>query len=150
MKIYFAGPLFTLAEQNFNRNLRDELVLLGHEVFLPQESEVHKRKELFEREHHDMPFDYSEIAKDDEKAVYDCDVLTANLDGPMVDDGTSVEVGLARARGKKTLGYRTDFRVSGDDPKNRLNLMFRLMDKIIFYGGNDISELAYQIHIAIS
>ena len=140
MKIYFAGPLFTLAEKVFNRKLRDELVLLGHEVFLPQESEANERE----------VFDHLEVARDDQNAVYANDVLIANLDGAMVDDGTAVEVGMAIAKGKKTVGYRTDFRMSGDDPKIHANLMFRLMDTVILYAGDDISELARQIHAAIN
>jgi nucleoside 2-deoxyribosyltransferase len=139
MKIYFAGPLFTLAEKNFNRSLRDELVALGHEVFLPQESEVSSRVAL----------DHLEVAREDQRAIYKSDVLIANLDGAMVDDGTAVEVGMAIAKGKKTVGYRTDFRVSGDDPKIHVNLMFRLMDWVILYSGGSIQELAQMIHIAL-
>ena len=43
MKIYLAGPLFTTAEQEFNRQLRDALESAGHEVWLPQEHEPRQR-----------------------------------------------------------------------------------------------------------
>ena len=139
MNIYFAGPLFTLGERSFNRSLRDALVALGHKVFLPQDSEVNSR----------AVFDPKEVAKDDQRAVYAADVLIANLDGPMVDDGTALEVGMAIDKGKITVGYRTDFRTCGDDPNIHVNLMFNLMDMVILYSGSDIDELAQKIHGAM-
>ena len=39
MRIYLAGPLFTTAERDFNAALAAGLRALGHEVWLPQESE---------------------------------------------------------------------------------------------------------------
>ena len=121
IKIYQAGPLFTLAERSFNRALRDALVARRYSVFLPQESEdnINHRG------------DHEKIALSDLAAVQNCDVLLANLDGAQVDDGTALEVGMARALGKITIGYRTDFRVCGDDPELHVNLMFRLMDHVI-------------------
>jgi hypothetical protein len=43
MKIYLDGPLFTTAEQEFNRRLRKFLENAGHKVWLPQEHEPRKR-----------------------------------------------------------------------------------------------------------
>lgn len=139
MNIYFAGPLFTIGERSFNCSLRDALEAWGHEVFLPQESEANNR----------TVFDHKEVARDDQRAVYDADVLIANLDGAMVDDGTALEIGMAIGKGKITVGYRTDFRICGDDPDIRVNLMFNLMDKVILYPGYDIGELSKKIHEAI-
>ena len=42
MRIYFAGPLFTAAEREWNAALVDALRGAGHEVFLPQEQEPGK------------------------------------------------------------------------------------------------------------
>src|ERR1700694_2816055 len=39
MRIYLAGPLFTTAEREFNAALAAGLRALGHEVWVPQESE---------------------------------------------------------------------------------------------------------------
>lgn len=139
MNIYFAGPLFTIGERSFNCLLRDALEAWGYEVFLPQESEASNR----------TIFDHKEVAKDDQRAVYAADVIIANLDGAMVDDGTAVEIGMAIGKNKITVGYRTDFRTCGDDPHIRVNLMFNLMDRIILYPRNDIAELAQKIHEAI-
>ena len=36
MRLYFAGPLFSEAELDFNKMLTDEIENLGFEVFLPQ------------------------------------------------------------------------------------------------------------------
>ena len=42
MRIYFAGPLFSAAERDWNATLAAELRGAGHEVFLPQEQEPGK------------------------------------------------------------------------------------------------------------
>ena len=39
MRIYFAGPLFSAAERDWNASLTAALRAAGHEVFLPQEQE---------------------------------------------------------------------------------------------------------------
>ena len=40
MLIYFAAPLFSVAEQAFNRQLTEKLVEIGFTVFLPQRDGV--------------------------------------------------------------------------------------------------------------
>ncbi|MGC8496359.1 MAG: nucleoside 2-deoxyribosyltransferase [Candidatus Micrarchaeia archaeon] len=42
------------------------------------------------------------------------DIVLANLNGSDPDSGTCVEIGYAHALGKTVIGYRTDFRMSGD------------------------------------
>ena len=42
MRIYFAGPLFSAAERDWNAPLAAALRAAGHEVFLPQEQEPGK------------------------------------------------------------------------------------------------------------
>ncbi len=42
MRIYFAGPLFSAAERDWNATLATALRDAGHEVFLPQEQEPGK------------------------------------------------------------------------------------------------------------
>ena len=42
------------------------------------------------------------------------DIVLANLNGADPDSGTCVEIGYAFAKGKMVIGYRTDFRLSGD------------------------------------
>lgn len=142
--IYMAGPLFTLAERRFNRELRDELKKVGYDVFLPQDSASNNES-----------FDAGKIARDDRSHVYAADVIVVNLDGTMVDDGTALEAGMAIARSKITIGYRTDFRLGGEDAKLRVNLMFTLLDEIVPFSAeeNDSKDaphiLALRIHEAI-
>jgi nucleoside 2-deoxyribosyltransferase len=57
-------------------------------------------------------------AEDIEKA----DGVVAVLDGSDVDSGTASEIGYASARGKWIVGYRGDFRKSGDDENVVVNL----------------------------
>ena len=48
--------------------------------------------------------------------------VVAILDGPDVDSGTAAEIGYAFARGKLIVGYRGDFRLSGDNEGTTVNL----------------------------
>ena len=109
MKIYLAGPLFTAAEQEFNRQLAAALKKAGHEVWLPQEHEPRERtaKAIFE---------------EDVKGMDWAEVVVANMDGPDPDSGTCWECGYA-FRKKPIVLYRTDFREAGDAENAPVNLM---------------------------
>ena len=109
MKIYLAGSLFTAAERAFNRRIRDLLVEMGHEVWLPQEHEPRSRSA------HD-------IFETDVEGLESSDVVVANMDGPDPDSGTSWECGYAYKK-KPIVVYRTDFRKSGDTEMSPYNLM---------------------------
>lgn len=96
MKLYLAGPLFTIQEREWNARLGVIVRRTGHEAFVPQEEEpITGGPALFE---HDM------------EGLRWCDAVLANLDGPTVDAGTAWECGWAVARHKPVYGYRTDFR----------------------------------------
>ena len=109
MKIYLAGPLFTTAEQEFNRQLGSALLSAGHQVWLPQEHEPRERtaKAIFE---------------EDVKGMDWAEVVVANMDGPDPDSGTCWECGYAY-RKKPIVQYRTDFRQAGDATNAPFNLM---------------------------
>lgn len=113
MKIYMAGGLFSTAEQQFNDALRNYLVLQGHEVFLPQDSEENMRSQ-------EDPENAAErIFVSDVGGIDWADVVLANLDGPDPDSGTSWECGYGYAHHKFIVVYRTDFRIhQGFDPIN--------------------------------
>jgi nucleoside 2-deoxyribosyltransferase len=49
MKIYFAAPLFSQAEVEFNQNLTDHIEKSGFSVFLPQRDGVEKQKPSFDK-----------------------------------------------------------------------------------------------------
>jgi nucleoside 2-deoxyribosyltransferase len=110
MKIYLAGPLFTVAERDFNARLAATLRHAKHEVFVPQEMEQRAKtaREVFEG---------------DVAAIDGSDVVLANMDGPDPDSGTCWECGYAYARRKTIMLFRTDFRSAEDLGMAPFNLM---------------------------
>ncbi len=110
--VYLAAPLFSGAELDFNRKLRDEIKTAGFNVFLPQEDSNNIKDE---KNRQKIIFDKNLAAID--KA----DILVAVVDGADVDSGTSWEIGYAYALGKPVLGLRTDFRTLGIE--GTVNLM---------------------------
>ncbi len=83
MKIYVAGPLFTEAERAYIDRYVARFRAAGIECFVPHEQAA-------------------EIQEVSANAIFQCDyagiaaanALVAWLDGPMVDDGTAVEIGI--------------------------------------------------------
>jgi nucleoside 2-deoxyribosyltransferase len=110
VKIYLAGPLFTIAEKNFNATLARFLEDHGFDVWLPQEHEPRRNtaRAIFQL---------------DVEAIDLADVVVACMDGPDPDSGTSWECGYAFAKRKPIVCYRTDFRISGDAKGVPYNLM---------------------------
>jgi nucleoside 2-deoxyribosyltransferase len=108
-RIYFAGPLFTAAEREFNLQLARSLRKSYH-VFLPQ---LHQKKKTPPKQAFDEDVDGIERA----------DVVLANMDGPDPDSGTCWECGYAYARRIPIIVYRTDFRGIEEPNKSPYNLM---------------------------
>ncbi len=134
MKVYLAGPLFTLAERKFNDDLRNLLRVrcLDATFILPQET-----SDKF------LP-DLKAVAEDCFKQVRECTVVVACLDGPDADGGTCVEVGYAIALGKTVIGYRTDFRAGEVDGMNAM-LRYGCTEILIIDSRGDMSTLANAI-----
>jgi nucleoside 2-deoxyribosyltransferase len=103
MRMYMAGPLFTVAERAFNESLRDALVRLDHEVWLPQERAPQKGGSA------------QAIFDSNVEGVRWSEAVVACIDGADADSGTAWEVGLAYGIGIRSVLYRTDFRPAGDD-----------------------------------
>ena len=95
MRIYFAGPLFTSAERDWNAALASAIGAAGHEVFLPQEQEPGK--------------DAAGIFSTDVGGIDWANALVAIMDGSDPDSGTCWEVGYAY-RKKPIVLVRTDMR----------------------------------------
>jgi nucleoside 2-deoxyribosyltransferase len=95
MRIYFAGPLFSAAERDWNAAVAATLRASGHEVFLPQEQEPGK--------------DAAGIFATDVGGIDGADGLVAIMDGADPDSGTCWEVGYAY-RKKPIVLVRTDMR----------------------------------------
>jgi len=110
--VYLAAPLFSEAECDFNRRLRDEIKNKGFNVFLPQEdsnnikNEKNRQKIIFNK---------------NTAAIDGSDIIVAVIEGTDVDSGTAWEIGYAYSKGKPILGLRTDFRTLGIE--GTVNLM---------------------------
>ena len=87
MKIYFAGPLFTVYERDFISSCAVKLRAEGIEPFVPHESEKPE-----------IPGDTRSVAKrcldNDFAGISSANAMLAILNGPEVDDGTAAEIGI--------------------------------------------------------
>ncbi len=110
--VYLAAPLFSDAECDFNRKLRDEIKSMGFKVFLPQEDSNNIKDEKNRQQI---------IFSKNLAAIGKSDILVAVIDGADVDSGTAWEIGYAFAKGKPVIGLRTDFRTLGIE--GTVNLM---------------------------
>jgi nucleoside 2-deoxyribosyltransferase len=110
LKLYLAGPLFSAAEIDFNARLAALLRAAGHEVFLPQESEVQHGSA-------------AAIFKSDVAGIDGAEIVVANMDGADPDSGTCWECGYAYGRGMPVVLFRTDFRKAGESDEAPYNLM---------------------------
>lgn len=117
MNVYLAGPLFTVAERQFNVELAQAISIQYEHIrfILPQEhAQLIAGTPSFSR---DM-FEHAI------RSVSVCDAMLAILDGADADSGTCVEIGYAGALHKPIVGLRTDLRPSED---NGVNLMISNM-----------------------
>ena len=117
MNIYQAGPLFTAAEIQWQKNFSQQLISAGYVVQWPRDFFTQQ-----EIEHWGVEAS-KKIMDRDRTAIDACDVVVALLDGTQVDDGTAWEIGYAYAKGKPVIGIRTDFRNAGDTAHGRVNAM---------------------------
>ena len=63
-----------------------------------------------------------ELAISNERLLEKADIVVAILDGSDVDSGVTAEIGYAYALRKKIIGYRSDFRVTGDNQGATVNI----------------------------
>ncbi|MDW5561838.1 MAG: nucleoside 2-deoxyribosyltransferase [Methanomassiliicoccus sp.] len=138
MQIYFAGPLFSLAEREFNQRLSSLVCqgLEGASAILPQDE---TQRLMAESDPCARIFDFCVGSIDR------ADVVVAILDGPDVDSGTSFEIGYAFSRKKPIIGVRTDPRQLEDQG---VNLMIsRSVNSMIWLDSSHLSleELADKV-----
>jgi nucleoside 2-deoxyribosyltransferase len=127
--IYLAGPLFTHAELEYNRELKNIMIKKGFLVFLPQED---AEDAVTEREKQNQESIFNKCLE----GLNNSDIVVAVLDGVDVDSGTAWEIGYAFARGKPIIGLRTDFRTLSDGIVNlmvemTLNALARDEDELL-------------------
>ncbi|KPK62250.1 MAG: hypothetical protein AMK73_06445 [Planctomycetes bacterium SM23_32] len=108
MEIYLSGPLFTQGQRRWNRLLAAELErrIAGAHVILPQDFKF--------GESYNNPKDFPRIFAACVEGVREAHVMVAVLDGPDVDSGAALEMGIAYERGVPIIGVRTDYRESQD------------------------------------
>lgn len=138
MNIYIAGALFSIAEQNFNQQLKEELIKINPNlnILLPQD----EAKKLVGK-----PNFENLVFKSCHDEVVKADIILAILEGPDIDSGTCIELGLAYALKKKIIGIRTDFRGSEIEG---LNIMVRKILSHYIYStkGTTIIGLAEKVN----
>ena len=105
-KIYFAGPLFSESEREYNAKLTEILEEYGYEVFLPQRDGflAAELEGMTEEEKTQMIFEK------DLEHVLEADIVFMVLDGRVPDEGACVELGIAYASDKRCYGFKTDAR----------------------------------------
>jgi nucleoside 2-deoxyribosyltransferase/predicted secreted protein len=120
-RIYLAAPLFSVAEKEYNRRLRELLTSHLFEVYLPQEvgDDTDQRNMEFHRE----------IFRRHREALDRTDVVVAVIDGADADSGTAWEMGYAFAHGIPVFAIRTDFRMAGQH--EHVNLMLEQSARLV-------------------
>lgn len=113
LNVYLAGPLFTVAEREFNASLAKAIQAEDSSVtvVLPQQfaDSIFGNNDFLVKMYRYCI-----------RSVDSCDVMVAILEGADADSGTCIEMGYALSEGKRIIGVRTDLRSSED---RGLNLM---------------------------
>jgi nucleoside 2-deoxyribosyltransferase len=139
MRIYLAGPLgFSEAGSAFAQRLKRLLTAKGHRVtdpFALTDTATVQRMRYGASKRTAWRALNRTIGANNRGAIDRCDAVFAVLDGADVDSGTAAEIGYAFARGKKILGYRSDFRLSADNEGAMVNLQ---VEYFIRESGGDI------------
>ena len=128
MKIYLAGPIFSEADQEWLRNLKNRIEEFARAS--GKEVEVIWPYELISRN------DIENLGDRAKQEIFDrcksnlgqADFLVALLDGSQVDDGTAWEIGYfysIRDR-SRIIGIRTDFRKAGETATSVVNAMIEM------------------------
>jgi nucleoside 2-deoxyribosyltransferase len=145
LKIYLASPYgFTDAGREF---MKDTMIpyIQGNrfEILNPWEAlsktsrrfqkinslnDIGKQKKLFKALNR-------ELAAASKKMLEQSEVMVAIIDGSDADSGVASEIGYAYALGKKIIGYRSDFRLSGDNLGAIINIQ---VEYFIYESGGQI------------
>lgn len=106
--VYWAAPMFSAADREYNDKYVQMLRDAGIRVYNPMRDAVYIGTN---------PSD-EEIFKKDIAAVKDCKVFVANIDQESIDSGVASQIGIANVLGKPIVGVFTDSR--RDRPKNSI------------------------------
>lgn len=130
MRVYVASPLgFSEAGRLFyHQVLLPAVVAMGHEAVDPwaatPECELNDAlgMEAGPEKSRRLARIDDQMAAGNARMIDECDAVLAVLDGTDVDSGTAAEIGYAFARGKRIVGYRGDFRRTGENEGVTVNL----------------------------
>ena len=103
--LYFAGPLFSVGERDFNERVVCNLSK-WFEVYLPQRDGGLVADLV--RRGVDAVAAYQSIFERDLQAIHECDVCLVVLDGRTVDEGAAFELGFSYSLGKDCFGFQSD------------------------------------------
>lgn len=132
--IYFAGPLFTQAERDWNAAVATELRAGGYNVLLPQDQAAAIVKSTGGLTAQERTALFA-VSID---SIRQADAVVAILDGPDADSGTCFECGYAFALNRPIVGVRTDLRFGGDDKDRGVNLMLSESCKTVKWMGIEL------------
>lgn len=129
LKAYLASPLgFAESTRDFMSVFENQIARCGYEVVNPwrladphlfEAAAAIENVKLRRRTLHEVNM---KVAAQNERAIRECHMAVAVLDGVDVDSGTASEIGFAYALGKRIYGYRGDFRSTGDNEGSIVNL----------------------------
>jgi nucleoside 2-deoxyribosyltransferase len=118
-RAYVAGPLFDEGERWWIEQVDALVAAAGFVTFLPHRDNPPKDE-----------FNVRAIFENDMRGIDECDLVVANLNGVLTDDGTAWELGYAYAKGKYLIGLHTDWRMRF--PHEVVNLMMECsLDRMV-------------------
>lgn len=117
-KLYFAAPLFSEADRDYNTKVYNRIKEeFGEDldIYLPQMNDAINDKTAYA--------DSIMIAEADVEFLTNSDILLALTDGASTDVGVGIEVGIAFAQNKKMIGLYTDVRQAGGDHPKKIKAL---------------------------
>lgn len=140
LRVYCAGPLFNAAERAEMDSIAHTLEAAGFATFLPHRDglEFARLKPELEKlgasvEEAAQILDRAIFSLDTYQLLERCDVVVANLNGRVADEGTVVEASLAWHAGKPLVLFKADARsmLSGSDNPMLIGLGdFQVVDQV--------------------
>jgi nucleoside 2-deoxyribosyltransferase len=146
IKIYFAGPLFTIYEREWITHTASLLRSNGFDPFVPIENPFHPEDHP-EISHQKLCFDK------DFSGIADSNAMLVNLNGYEVDDGTATEIGVfyvlqkTDPTKKGIIAYHDDWRAQTDGDGKGLNLFLRGCIEDIGFITADMNDAIEQLRI---
>lgn len=136
MNIYLAAPLFNDMERDRNLRVTNFLEKRDFKVYLPQR-DGGLFYELI-KEGYSIKDIRKQIFNKDVEAIYNSDVILCLLDGRVLDEGMCIELGIAYAKDKICIGFKTDQRCQDKYGNNiildgTLSLIFSEKQDLIEY-----------------